>query len=50
MTITLGCLGIWTLIDLFLINGMLKKENEKIEGSIISEIQHIKNAKINDVN
>ena len=45
MTITLGCFGIWTLIDLFLINGMLKRKNEQDEAAIISQIQQIKNAK-----
>lgn len=39
MTLTIGCLGFWTLIDLFLINGMLKKKNSEIESEIISKIQ-----------
>ncbi|PEJ60283.1 hypothetical protein CN692_03040 [Bacillus sp. AFS002410] len=47
MLLTLGGLGIWTLIDLFLINGMIKNTNEKIENEIISEIRLIKNAKKN---
>lgn len=37
-TLTLGGLGIWALIDAFFINGMLRKENEKIESEIISQI------------
>lgn len=41
MTITLGCFGIWTIIDLFLISGMLKRTNEKIEGTIIKDIQRL---------
>ena len=41
MTVTLGCLGIWTIIDLFLINGMLKRTNEKIEATIIKDIQRL---------
>lgn len=47
MLLTLGGFGIWTLIDLFLINGMVKNTNEKIESEIISEIRLIKNAKKN---
>ncbi|PGZ92968.1 MULTISPECIES: TM2 domain-containing protein [unclassified Bacillus (in: firmicutes)] len=47
MLLTLGGLGIWSLIDLFLINGMIKNTNEKIENEIISEIRLIKNAKKN---
>lgn len=30
MTLTLGGLGIWTLIDAFFINGALRRENAKI--------------------
>ena len=41
MTVTLGCLGIWTIIDLFLINGMLKRTNEKVEATIIKDIQRL---------
>ncbi|GGI16147.1 TM2 domain-containing protein [Gottfriedia solisilvae] len=47
MLLTLGGLGIWSFIDLFLINGMVKSTNEKIENDIISEIRLIKNAKKN---
>lgn len=38
MTFTLGGLGVWTLIDLFLISPMLKKKNSEIESEIINEI------------
>ncbi|MED4991007.1 TM2 domain-containing protein [Parageobacillus toebii] len=44
MTITLGCLGIWTLIDLFLLSGMIRKTNSEIEQKIIEEIRVVKNA------
>lgn len=45
MTLTLGGLGFWTLIDLFLISGMLNKQNAAIESTIISEVKLLKNAK-----
>lgn len=45
MTLTLGGLGIWSLIDLFLINGMLNKKNSEIEAQIISEVKMMKNAR-----
>ena len=48
MTLTLGCLGVWTFIDLFLMNGMLTKKNSRIETDIISEIKMLKNAKNNE--
>ncbi|GED67144.1 hypothetical protein BRE01_08460 [Brevibacillus reuszeri] len=47
MLLTLGGLGIWSFIDLFLINSMVKETNEKIENDIIAEIRLLKNAKKN---
>lgn len=47
-TLTLGGLGIWTLIDLFLISGMIAKENENIEMNIIQDIQMMKKSKMNE--
>ena len=47
MLLTLGGLGVWTFIDLFLLNGMIKDTNEQIENEIISEIRLMKNAKKN---
>lgn len=47
MLLTLGGLGIWTLIDLFLLSGMIKETNDKIENEIISEIRLMKNAQKN---
>lgn len=47
-TLTLGGLGIWALIDVFLISGMIRKENEKIEMDIIQNIQVMKKAKLNE--
>ncbi|WP_064093103.1 TM2 domain-containing protein [Rossellomorea aquimaris] len=47
MLLTLGGLGIWTFIDLFLVNGMVKSTNEKIESDVLSEIKLYKNAKKN---
>ncbi|MEC1719129.1 TM2 domain-containing protein [Schinkia azotoformans] len=47
-TLTLGGLGIWALIDLFLISGMIRQENEKIEMNIIQDIQLMKKAKMNE--
>ncbi|MDF2790873.1 MAG: hypothetical protein K0S80_3974 [Neobacillus sp.] len=45
MTLTLGGLGIWSLIDLFLISGMLSKKNTEVESQIISELKLMKNAR-----
>ena len=47
MLLTFGGLGIWSFIDLFLLNGMIKNTNDKIENEIISEIRLLKNAKQN---
>lgn len=47
MLLTLGGLGVWTLIDLFLLSGMLKETNEKVENDILAEIRLLKNAKQN---
>ncbi|WP_239704990.1 TM2 domain-containing protein [Mammaliicoccus sp. E-M24] len=35
MTLTLGGLGLWTLIDAFLINGAIDKKNEEIEREVM---------------
>ena len=45
MTLTLGGLGIWTFIDIFLIMGMINKKNNEIESQIVSELKLIKNSK-----
>ena len=47
MLLTFGGLGIWSFIDLFLINGMIKDSNEKIENEALSEIRMMKQAKKN---
>ncbi|MBP0723670.1 TM2 domain-containing protein [Bacillus sp. RG28] len=47
MLLTFGGLGIWSFIDLFLLNGMIKNTNDKIENEVISEIRLLKNAKQN---
>ncbi|MDP5276006.1 TM2 domain-containing protein [Chengkuizengella axinellae] len=47
MLFTFGGIGIWTLIDLFRLNGMIKTTNEQIENGIISEIRLLKNAENN---
>jgi TM2 domain-containing membrane protein YozV len=49
MTLTLGVFGLWTLIDIFLINGMINKKNAEVETHVISEIKLINNAKKNEV-
>ncbi|CAH2714055.1 hypothetical protein BACCIP111895_01209 [Neobacillus rhizosphaerae] len=49
MLLTFGGLGIWTFIDLFLLNGMIKDTNETIENEILSEIRLLKNAKKNSM-
>lgn len=47
MLLTLGGLGIWTLIDLFLLSGMIRDTNEKIENEILSELRLISHARAN---
>ena len=47
MTLTLGGLCIWTLIDLFLISGMIRSANEEIESNILADLNLLKNAKSN---
>ncbi len=47
MMLTLGGLGIWAFIDLFLLSGMIRETNERIENDIISEIRLIQKAKAN---
>jgi TM2 domain-containing membrane protein YozV len=47
MLLTLGGLGIWCFIDLFLLNGMIKNTNDKIENEVIQEIRLYKNARKN---
>ncbi|OOE12829.1 TM2 domain-containing protein [Fictibacillus arsenicus] len=47
MLFTFGGLGIWAFIDLFLINGMVKSTNEKIENEVLSEIRLYKQAQKN---
>jgi len=48
MTLTLGGIGFWTLIDLFLLSGMIKETNEKIESDIIGQIKTMNKAKLNE--
>ncbi len=48
MTLTLGGLGIWAFIDIFLNMGMIKKKNADIENLIIAELKLMKNAKMNE--
>ncbi|WNF07481.1 TM2 domain-containing protein [Brevibacillus borstelensis] len=47
MTFTLGFVGIWTVIDAFLLNGMIQKTNEAIEGDLIQKILTVRKAKEN---
>ncbi len=47
MLVTLGGLGIWVLVDLFLLSGMIRNTNEKIENEIISEIRMVRQSKLN---
>lgn len=39
MTLTLGGLGFWALIDVFFIGSRLKRKNAKLETNILSQIQ-----------
>ncbi len=39
MTLTLGGLGFWALIDAFFIQGALRKVNDRIEGDVITKIK-----------
>jgi TM2 domain-containing membrane protein YozV len=47
MLLTLGGLGIWTFIDLFLLSGMIKDTNDTVENEILSELRLISQAKTN---
>ncbi|ARQ03909.1 TM2 domain protein [Macrococcoides caseolyticum] len=38
MTLTLGGLGFWTLIDAFLINNRIKEKNEEIERDVMIQM------------
>lgn len=38
MTLTLGGLGLWTLIDAFLINSAIDKKNEEIERDVMVKL------------
>lgn len=39
MTLTLGGLGFWSLIDAFLINGAIDKKNEEIERDVMVKLE-----------
>jgi TM2 domain-containing membrane protein YozV len=39
MVLTLGGLGLWTLIDLFLIGSAIEKDNEKVEMDAIQLVK-----------
>lgn len=47
MLLTAGGLGVWTLVDLFLMGGMINETNERIESEIISELRLVENARRN---
>ncbi|MFZ3590182.1 TM2 domain-containing protein [Bacillus sp. DJP31] len=48
MTLTLGGLGVWTFIDIFLIMGMINKKNSDTEIQIIRELKLMNNARNNE--
>jgi TM2 domain-containing membrane protein YozV len=48
MLLTAGALGVWTLVDLFLMGGMIKETNDQIENEIISELRLVENARRNE--
>lgn len=48
MLLTAGGLGLWTLVDLFLVSGMIKDTNDQIENEIISELRLVENARRNE--
>lgn len=47
MLLTAGLLGLWTIVDLFLMSGMIRETNEKIETEIIEELQLVETARRN---
>ncbi|AQS58426.1 TM2 domain-containing protein [Desulforamulus ferrireducens] len=47
MTLTLGGLGFWALIDVFLIGSRLRKKTEMLEAEIIQNLKAMKQAKKN---
>jgi|TARA_B100001971_G_scaffold199823_1_gene210758 TM2 domain-containing membrane protein YozV len=44
MLLTLGAIGLWTVIDLFLISGMLKANKRKVEKEVLDEIAAMRKA------
>lgn len=48
MLLTLGGFGLWTLVDLFLLSGMIKETNEQIEAEIVGELRMVDNARRNE--
>lgn len=48
MLITAGGLGFWTIIDLFLLSGMIRETNDQIEAEIVSELHLVENARANE--
>jgi TM2 domain-containing membrane protein YozV len=42
MTLTLGGLGVWTLIDVFLIGNRIEKKNQELEYQVIQEVMALK--------
>lgn len=43
MTLTLGGLGIWAFIDVFMIGGAIEKKNEEIEFEAIQLVKTLNN-------
>lgn len=41
-------ISIWLLVELFLLSGLVKSENQKIEKEVIDKIMLMRNAKKND--
>ena len=44
MTLTLGGLGFWTLIDVFFISGRLKQINDEAESQAIMQVKSMRKA------
>jgi TM2 domain-containing membrane protein YozV len=44
MTLTLGGLGIWALIDVFFIGGAIKNHNDQIENEAIEKVKLYRDA------
>lgn len=46
MTLTLGCLGLWSLIDVFFIGSRLETKTNKVEREIIENVRSMTSQRV----